>query len=62
MTHIGTPACSIQCLNAIMVLPLLEDHYIFQGEEDLMKIKAKDILVNELSESMGPCLGMLPIQ
>ena len=39
------------------VLPLLEDHYIFQGEEDIMKIKAKDILVNKLSESIGTLLS-----
>ena len=38
------------------VLPLLEDCYIFQSEEDLMKIKAKDLLVNKLSESMSTTL------
>ena len=38
------------------VLPFLADHHIFHGKEDLVKIKQKNILVNELRESMGTML------
>ena len=37
-------------------LPLLVYHYILYGEENLKKIKAKDILVSELSESLDAML------
>ena len=38
------------------VLLLLWNHYVFQGEEDLINIQVKDILVKELSESMSAML------
>ena len=43
----------LECLD---VLLLLQDSDNLQGEEDLMKIKTKDILFNELSELMSTTL------